>query len=502
MHFDIIDYETSCIEIIGELVCPLPGGSLYADCMPRGVPIVRILIDLLLPILIVELVCCRNRQIPIGNTTLDGGIDIHVASADENIAISKNTGAQRVVLSASVIQRRTANAENALGFSVVALDVITIVNLHVHSARVDSAIGVDITVLAGYGHIASGIVNVSGQRGIRCRILRYGSGFAIFFLFHANITGRLEIVQNGNRRISASFAVPSGDSEIHGLRRILIRLCYGSLHVAFQFHIIVVDGAALAGALSAQPSYYLHISHFEIIRRYIGDGDLRITASSQGATAGNIVPFEEDIPQLRGDVANLYVTGHLGIILAVEEVICAVRQIAISVHGSDRTVAIDRNDCISILVEEFTTRLCAACVKEIVRSLNLRFQICLIRGTPILRCIDFLDLVRERFHIAAEILRGIGADFGLVSAVIRFRCLAISRRLFIHYPLRRGISLTRFLAQFQFLFVSSLGAIICRLCLSVVFDDLFFSMVAICHICLYGCTGSSSFRLYCLFRCF
>ena len=382
VDFYVVHDEAAGIQVIRELVGCLAGGSFYTDRMARGIPIDRSLVYLIFAIHIVELVIRGNRQIPIGDTALDGGIDIDIASADENISIGQDATAQGSLLSA-IIQRCTANAENALGIGHVALDVITIVNLHVHGAAIDGAIGVDVAVLAGNRHAASGIVNVAQKIHIRCSIQRNVGGI---IAFHLGVVGGLEGIPDGDRRRRAAFAVSGGDSKGNNLLRILIGFLDGIGHISFERYIVVEDGAALAGAGGPLASHYLHIAHLEIVRRCIGDGDLCVTTGQESAAAGYIVPFKEDVPQLGSDFPEGYIVSDQSIVLAVKEVIRATGQIAIRIHLGRVTINIYRDDFRTGLSVEFPILLCAACSKEGIGGIDLigqRRHILLERRIPI-----------------------------------------------------------------------------------------------------------------------
>ena len=155
----------------------------------------------------------------------------------------------------------------------------------------------------------------------------------------------------------------------------------------------------------------MDIPHHQIVRRNIRDLHFRIAACVERACAGDIVPFEDDIPELRGDIAHEEIMRHLRIGLTVEEVVLLALLHDLAVF-----------DFIAIRIEELPALLGAIILEELLRQLDLGIELVVVADADFLRCLLLLFLIRQCSLLFADVrpvvLRGVGRDRIAVGGVV------------------------------------------------------------------------------------
>ena len=436
VDFDIADDEAVIGFVIGNALDFLP--RLVRDEDLRAGRHRRCVrhIDLRASVHIEELVLLRDGDRVIRDAALDLGIDVHIARGNEDIAIRQDAAAELlirlavfidIVQTARVIERIPADAGNTgLRFCaarIIGLNEISVRCGHIHAARVDRALIVHVAIRTRDGDRAARIVDIALEIDIRCGVV------GRFVAVHIRL--RAEIVLDGDRR-PAGLVARLG-SKGNGLSRVLVlfldrrsdRLCA----VPLDLGAVEINRTALAGACRALAADDVDISHHQIIRRIIRDLHFRIAACFERACAGDIVPFEDDIPELRSDIAHEEIMRHLRVGLAVEEVVllAVLRDLAV-------------NDFIAIGIEELAALLGAFLGEERLRQLDLCVDLVVVTDTDLLRCLLLLFLSRQCSLLFADVrrvvLRGVGRDRIAVSAVVagdrtgvcRFRAIFRSTR--------------------------------------------------------------------------
>lgn len=157
-----------------------------------------------------------------------------------------------------------------------------------------------------------------------------------------------------------------------------------------------------------------------MIRRIIRDLHFRIAARLERARAGDIVPFEDDIPELRGDIAHEEIMRHLLVDLSVEEVVF----LAV-LHD------LAAFDFIAIGIEELAALLRAIIAEEILCQLDLGIDPfvvvdadLLFRLLLLLLCGQFILL---RLDVRLTVLRRIFRDRIAVGGVVAVDCTGVCR---------------------------------------------------------------------------
>ena len=384
-------------------------------------------IDLLAAIHVEELVLLRDGDRVIRDAALDLGIDIHIARGNEDIAIRQDAAAELlirlavfidIVETARVIERIPADAGNtglrSCAARIIGLDEIPVRCSHIHAARVDRALIVHVAIRTRDGDRAARIVDIALEIDIRCGVV--GRIVAV------HIRLRAEIVLDGDRR-PAGLVARLG-SKGNGLSRVLVlfldrrpdRLCA----VPLDLGAVEINRTALAGACRALAADDVDISHHQIIRRIIRDLHFRIAACFERACAGDIVPFEDDIPELRSDIAHEEIMRHLRVGLAVEEVVllAVLRDLAAF-------------DFIAIGIEELAALLGAFLGEELIRQLDLCVDLLVVADADLLRCLLLLFLSRQCSLLLADVrlvvLRGVGRDRIAVGTVVAGDRIGICR---------------------------------------------------------------------------
>ena len=155
----------------------------------------------------------------------------------------------------------------------------------------------------------------------------------------------------------------------------------------------------------------MDIPHHQIIRRIIRDLHFRIAACFERACAGDIVPFEDDIPELRGDIAHEEIMRHLRVGQAVEEVV-----LLAVLHD------LAAFDFIAIGIVELAALLGAFLSEELIRQIDLGIEFLVIANADILRCLLLLFLLRQCSLLFADVrlvvLLGVGRDAIAVGTVV------------------------------------------------------------------------------------
>ena len=419
VDFDITDDEAVIGFVIGNALDFLP--RLVRDEDLRAGRHRRCVrhVDFRAAIHVEELVVLRDVDRMIRDAALDLGIDIHIARGNEDIAIRQDAASDLVirlavlvdiVQTALVIQRIAADAGNARvlprAARIIGLDEIPVRRGHIHAARVNRPLIVHVAIRARDRDRAARIVDVALEIDIRSRVVRR--------VVTVHIRLRTEIVLEGDR--GAAGLVARLSIEGNGFRLILVllldcrldRLCA----VPLDLGAVEINRTALAGTCRALTAYDVDISRHQIVRRLIRDLHFRIAARLERARAGDIVPFEDDIPELRGDIAHEEIMRHLRIGLAVEQVVllAVLRDLAVS-------------DFIAIGIVEFSARLGSLLViEEILRQLDLGVELMVVVDADIFRCLLQLFLIRQCGLLFADVrlivLRGIGRNRIAVARIV------------------------------------------------------------------------------------
>ena len=384
-------------------------------------------IDLLAAIHVEELVLLRDGDRVIRNAALDLGIDIHIARGNEDIAICQDAATELVirlavfidiVQIARVIERIPADAGNAGPRSraarIIGLDEIPVRYGHIHAARVDRALIVHVAIRTRDGDRAARIVDIALEIDTRCGVVRR--------MVAVHIRLRTEIVLDGDRRPAGLVARLGRKGNV--LPRVLVlfldrrpdRLCA----VPLDLGAVEINRTALAGACRALAADDVDISHHQMIRRIIRDLHFRIAARFERARAGDIIPFEDDIPELRGDIAHEEIMRHLLVDLSVEEVVF----LAV-LHD------LAAFDFIAIGIEELAALLRAIIAEEILCQLDLGIDPfvvvdadLLFRLLLLLLCGQFILL---RLDVRLTVLRRIFRDRIAVGGVVAVDCTGVCR---------------------------------------------------------------------------
>ena len=376
-------------------------------------------IDFRAAIHVEELVVLRDGDRVIRDAALDFRVDIHVPRRNEDIAIRQDAASDLVirltvlvdiVQPALVIQRIAADAGNARvlprAARIIGLDEIAVRRGHIHAARVNRALIVHVAIRTRDRDRAARIVDVAFEIDIRCRVV------GRLIVIHIRL--RAEIVLDGDGRPAGLVARLS--IEGNGFRLVLVLLLDRRADrlraVPLDLGAVEINRAALTGACRALAADDVDISRHQIVRRNVRDLHFCITARFERARAGDIVPFEDDVPELRGDVAHEEIMRHLRVGLAVEEVVllAVLRDLAAF-------------DFIAVRIEELPTLLGAFLViEEILRQLDLGIELVVIVDTDILRCLLLLQLhcqcILLRFDLRLIVLRRFFRDRIAVGGVV------------------------------------------------------------------------------------
>ena len=380
-------------------------------------------IDLRAAIHVEELVLLRDGDRVIRNAALDLGIDIHIARGNEDIAICQNAVAELpirlavlidIVQTARVIERIPADAGNAGPRSraarIIGLDEIPVRRSHIHAARVDRALIVHVAIRTRDGDRAARIVDIALEIDIRCGVV--GRIVAV------HIRLRAEIVLDSDRRPAGLVARLGGKG--NGSRLVLVLLLDRLRAVPLDLGAVEINRTALTGACRALATDDVDIPHHQIIRRIIRDLHFRIAARLERARAGDIIPFEDDIPELRDDIAHEEIMRHLRVGQAVEEVVLLAVLLDLAAF-----------DFIAIRIEELAALLGAFLGKELIRQLDLCVDLLVVADADLLRCLLLLFLIRQCSLLLADVrlvvLRGVGRDRIAVGTVVAGDRIGICR---------------------------------------------------------------------------
>ena len=439
VDFDITDDEAVIGFVIGHALDFLPilvrGKDLCAGRHLRGVRH----IDFRAAIHVEKLVVLRDGDRVVGDAALDLGIDIHVPRGNENIAIRQDAAADLVirltvlvdiVQPALVIQRIAADAGNARvlprAARIIGLDEIPVRRGHIHAARVNRALIVHVAIRTRDRDRAARIVDVAFEIDIRSRV--------VWRIVAIHIRLRAEIILDGDR--GAARLVARHCVEGNGFRLVLVLLLNRRAErlraVPLDLGAVEINRAALAGTCRALAADDVDISRHQIVRRNVRDLHFCITARLELARAGDIVPFEDDVPELRGDVAHEEIMRHLRVSLVVEQVVSAFRPLAQCL-----AIAVDCHDFILVLVVELAAFFCATVFEEIIRQLDLGVKLMVVVDADILRCLLLLFLLRQgvllRWDACLVILRWVCGNriaVGRIVAIDRTGICLFFARLF------------------------------------------------------------------------
>ena len=375
-------------------------------------------IDLRAAIHVEELVLLRDGDRVIRNAALDLGIDIHIARGNEDIAICQNAVAELpirlavlidIVQTARVIERIPADAGNAGPRSraarIIGLDEIPVRCSHIHAARVDRALIVHVAIRTRDGDRAARIVDIALEIDIRCGVV--GRIVAV------HIRLRAEIVLDSNRRPAGLVARLGGKG--NGSRLVLVLLLDRLLDrlraVPLDLGAVEINRTALTGACRALAADDVDIPHHQIIRRIIRDLHFRIAARLERARAGDIIPFEDDIPELRGNITHEEIMRHLRVGQAVEEVVLLAVLLDLAAF-----------DFIAIRIEELAALLGAFLGEELLRQLDLGVDLVVVTDADVLRFLLLRFLIRQCSLLFADVhlvvLRGVGRDAIAIGTVV------------------------------------------------------------------------------------
>ena len=423
VDFDITDDEAVIHFVIGNALDFLPRlvrdedlrAGRHRRCVRHS--------DFRATIHVEELVVLRDGDRMIRDAALDFRVDIHVPRGNEDIAIRQDAAADLlirlavfidIVQTARVIERIPADAGNTgLRFCaarIIGLNEIPVRCGHIHAARVDRALIVHVAICTRDDDRAARIVDVALEIDIRCGVV------GRFVAVHIRL--RTEIVLNGDR--GAAGLVARLGSKGNGFRLVLVLLLNRRADrlraVPLDLGAVEINRAALAGACCALTADDVDISRHQIVRRLIRDLHFRIAARLERARAGDIVPFEDDIPELRGDIAHEKIMRHLRIGLSVEEVVSAFRPLAQCL-----AIAVDCHDFILVLVVELAAFFCATVFEEIIRQLDLGVELMIVVDADIFRCLLLLFLLRQSVLLRGDclvILRRVGGNRITVARVV------------------------------------------------------------------------------------
>ena len=430
VDFDITDDEAVIRPVIGHALDFLPRLVRDEDlCAGRHLRCVRH-IDFRAAIHVEELVVLWDGDLMIRHAALDLGIDIHIARGNEDIAIRQDAASDLVIRLAVlvdivqttlVIQRIAADAGNARvlprAARIIGLNEIPVRRGHIHAARVNRALIVHVAIRTRDSDRAARIVDVAFEIDIRCGVVGRGHIFAL------HIRLRAEIVLDRDR--GPAGLVARLGSEGNGFRLVFVLLLNRRLDrllaVALDFRAVEINRAALTGACRALAADNVDISRHQVVRRIIRDLHFRIAARLERARAGDIVPFEDDVPELRGDVTHEEIMRHLRVSLSVQQVVllAVFRDLAVS-------------DFSAIGVVEFPVLLGALLViEEILRQLDLGVKLMVIADADILRCLLLRFLLRQCGLLFADVrlvvLRGVGRDRIAVGGVVAIDRVGVCR---------------------------------------------------------------------------
>ena len=371
-----------------------------------------------------ELVVLWDGDLMIRHAALDLGVDIHIPRGNEDIAIRQDAAADLVIRLAvlvdivqttRVVQRIAADAGNAgllpRTARIIGLDEIPVRRRHIHAARVNRALIVHVAIRTRDRDRAARIVDVAFEIDIRCRVV------GRLIVIHIRL--RAEIVLDGDRR--PARLVARHCVEGNGFRLVLVLLLNRRAErlraVPLDLGAVEINRAALAGTCRALAADDVDISRHQVVRRIIRDLHFRIAARLERARAGDIVPFEDDVPELCSDIAHEEIMRHLWVSLVVEQVVSAFRPLAQCL-----AIAVDCHDFILVLVVELAAFFCATVFEEILRQLNLGIELVVIVDTDILRCLLLRFLLRQCGLLFADVrlvvLRGVGRDRIAVGGVV------------------------------------------------------------------------------------
>ena len=420
VDFDITDDEAVIGFVIGNALDFLP--NLIRDEDLRAGRHLRHVrhIDFRAAIHVEELVLLRDGDRMIRDAALDFRVDIHIARGNEDIAIRQDTAPDRrirlavlvdILQAARVIQRIAADAGNARvlprAARIIGLDEIPVRRGHIHAARVNRALIVHVAIRTRDGDRAARVIDVALEIDIRCGVV------GRLIVIHIRL--RAEIVLDGDRR-PAGLVARLGIKG-NGFRLVLVLLLNRRADrlrvVPLDLGAVEINRAALTGACRALTADDVDISRHQVVRRIIRDLHFRIAARLERACAGDIVPFEDDIPELRGDITHEEIMRHLRIGLTVEEVVLLavlrVRDLAVF-------------DFIAIRIEELPVLLGAFLGEELIRQLDLGIELVVIADADILRCLLLLFLLRQgvllRRDACLVILRGVCGNRIAVARVV------------------------------------------------------------------------------------
>ena len=287
---------------------------------------------------------------------------------------------------------------------IIGLDEIAVRRGHIHAARVNRALIVHVAIRTRDRDRAARIVDVAFEIDIRCRVV------GRLIVIHIRL--RAEIVLEGDRGAACLVARLGNKGNEFRLVFVLLlnRRLDRLLAVPLDLGAVEINRTALAGACRALAADDVDISRHQIVRRLICDLHFRIAARLERARAGDIVPFEDDVPELRGDVTHEEIMRHLRVSLAVEQVVflAVLYDLAFG-------------DFIAIGIVEFSALLGSLLViEEILRQLDLGVELMVVVDTDIFRCLLLLFLLRQgvllRDHLV--ILRRVGGNRIAVARVV------------------------------------------------------------------------------------
>ncbi len=313
---------------------------------------------------VVNLVSSRNFHGLCRRTALNLGIDIEIARADENISVRLDAGIIKRRFAPVGIHRIAAHARDAAVFVQIGdLDVIAVLYVDLHRAGVDMAVIGHVAVVARDMDAPARIVDVAGQ----CDAGRHVNGRAVI----VPIRRGSEFVCDGNGRCLRVRRRLRRKG--NGLCRIFIDgfdLIGDRLVRRFQLFSVVIDVSALVRPGRAAAAHNFDVADDQLIRRIVRDGDRRVRRRRKRAAAVHIVPFEENIAQLRRDLSNRDIMRHLSVFVCMEKVIRTVRP-----FGHVGSVSIDYDTFRAIIPEYPVFILRTAVLEECLRRRNLISQL-------------------------------------------------------------------------------------------------------------------------------